>query len=81
MKHKYLRRPDWLIFILSFLQSLVYAQSSLNTPWQNITQPIGSLLIDPPQTALQVNQYLMSLDPNIKPATYPFDPSTDVTKI
>lgn len=35
----------------------------------------------PPQTALQVNQYLMSLDPNITPATFPFDSNTDVTKI
>ena len=50
-------------------------------PWQNLTQPIGRLLIDPPQTALTVNRYLMSLDPNIKPATFPFELSTDVTKI
>ena len=50
-------------------------------PWQNLTQPIGRLLIDPPQSALTVNRYLMSLDPNIKPATFPFELSTDVTKI
>ena len=81
MKHKYLRSPVWLVAILLSLQSLVYAQSSFNASWQNITQPIGTLLINPPQTALKVNQYLMSLDPNITPATYPFDASTDVTKI
>lgn len=50
-------------------------------PWQSITQPIGTLLVTPPQTALAVNQYLMSLDPNITPATYPFDLRTNVTSI
>ena len=50
-------------------------------PWQNITQPIGTLLVNPPESALSVNQYLMSLDKNITPATYPFDLRTDVTKI
>lgn len=55
--------------------------ASVAEPWQNITQPIGTLLVRPPETALAVNQYLMSLDPNITPATYPFDLRTDVTKI
>lgn len=64
----------WLIALLFPL--LVHAQS-----WQNITQPIGTLLINPPQSALQVNEYLMTLDPNITPATFPFDSNTDVTKI
>ena len=67
-------RFSWLIALLFPL--LVQAQS-----WQNITQPIGTLLINPPQSALQVNEYLMSLDPNITPATFPFDLNTDVTKI
>ena len=67
---------SWLFF-LSF-SAMAQAQIS---SWQNITQPIGTLLINPPQTAPQVNQYLMSLDPNITPATFPFDSSTDVTKI
>lgn len=67
----------WLSGLVALsLPVLVQAQS-----WQNITQPIGTMLISPPQTALQVNQYLMSLDPNITPATFPFDSNTDVTKI
>lgn len=66
------------------LVSLVLCCSSatvLAEPWQNITQPIGVLLVDPPETAFAVNTYLMSLDPNITPATFPFDLATDVTKI
>lgn len=50
-------------------------------PWQNLTQPIGVLLVNPPQSALTVNLYLASLDSNITPATYPFELSTDVTSI
>jgi outer membrane autotransporter protein len=67
-------RLVWLA--LCFSASAVFAE-----PWQNLTQPIGNLLIDPPQSALTVNRYLMSLDPNITPATFPFELSTDVTKI
>lgn len=70
-----------VLFTLALLPVLTRAQSSNTSSWQNITQPLGTLLINPPQTALQVNQYLSSLDPNITPATYPFDASTDVTKI
>lgn len=81
MNKQSIRVLGWLIALLLSWQSLAQAQSSPNTSWQNITQPLGTLLINPPQTALQVNQYLMSLDPNITPATYPFDASTDVTKI
>ncbi len=49
--------------------------------WQSIAQPIGTLQINPPQTGMQVNQYLMSLDSNITPASFPFDTGTQVTKI
>jgi outer membrane autotransporter protein len=71
------------LLLLTWITALghAHAQSTHNASWQNITQPIGTLLINPPQTALQVNQYLSSLDPNITPATYPFAGSTDVTKI
>jgi len=71
------RKAVWLIWLAGFFS----ASSVLAEPWQNLTQPIGRLLIDPPQSALTVNRYLMSLDPNIKPATFPFELSTDVTKI
>lgn len=54
---------------------------AVSEPWQNLTQPIGTLLINPPESALVVNQYLATLDPNITPATYPFALTTDVTKI
>lgn len=50
-------------------------------PWQNLIQPIGVLLVNPPQSALTVNLFLASLDSNITPATYPFELSTDVTSI
>jgi len=71
------RKANRLVWLaLSFFASPVFAE-----PWQNLTQPIGDLLIDPPQSALTVNRYLMSLDPNITPATFPFELSTDVTKI
>ena len=55
--------------------------SALGESWQNIVQPIGNLQISPPESGMQVNQYLMSLDPNITQATLPFDPGTQVTKI
>lgn len=71
----------WLLSVLLAVCSSVLPPSGATAPWQSITQPIGTLLVDPPETALQVNQYLMSLDPNITPATYPFDLATDVTKI
>ncbi|MCD8515794.1 MAG: autotransporter outer membrane beta-barrel domain-containing protein [Burkholderiaceae bacterium] len=61
--------------------SCLWAAPALSEPWQNLTQPIGTLLVNPPQTALEVNQYLASLDPNITPVTYPFALTTDVTKI
>lgn len=67
----------YLVGVLSCL----CAMPVLSEPWQNLTQPIGTLLINPPQSALDVNRYLASLDPNITPATYPFALSTDVTKI
>ena len=69
-------RPWLVAVVLAGLPALGFS-----APWQSITQPIGTLLIDPPESALRVNQYLMSLDPNITPATYPFDLNTDVTKI
>ena len=72
---------SWLASVLVAIFFAIAPVSGKAAPWQSITQPIGTLLIDPPQSALQVNQYLMSLDPNITPATYPFDLSTDVTKI
>ena len=31
-------------------------------PWQNITQPIGTLLVNPPESALSVNQYLIYVE-------------------
>ena len=67
-------------FLLAISAFLSVAPANAE-PWQNLTQPIGTLLVNPPQTALEVNQYLASLDPNITPATYPFALSTDVTKI
>ena len=73
--------PGWLASLLLLPLSCALAQPNASESWQNITQPIGTLLITPPQTALQVNQYLSSLDPNITPATYPFASSADVTKI
>lgn len=80
MTHKFL---GWLVAALQVIVVSLHfpARGQPSPSWQNITQPIGSLLINPPQTALQVNQYLSSLDPNITPATYPFASSTDVTKI
>jgi|GEM_PF-2667970 len=72
---------SWLCSVLVAVFFAIAPDSGMTAPWQSITQPIGTLLIDPPQSALQVNQYLSSLDPNITPATYPFELSTDVTKI
>lgn len=72
---------SWLLSLLLAVLFSVMPSKGATAPWQSITQPIGTLLIDPPQSGLQVNQYLMSLDPNITPATYPFDLATDVTKI
>ncbi len=70
-------RRTWLTSLLF----LCLSQTAAAEPWQNITQPIGTLLVNPPESALSVNLYLMSLDKNITPATFPFDPGTNVTKI
>lgn len=78
---KHTTPSSWLASVLIGVFFSIFPGSGTTAPWQSITQPIGTLLIDPPQTALEVNQYLMILDPNITPATYPFDLSTDVTKI
>lgn len=64
------------VIVMVFLSGIAQAQS-----WQSIVQPIGVLLEDPPVSALTVNQRLAAADPNITPATYPFDLSTDVTRI
>jgi len=78
-RHANRSRPS-SVFLVGALLCLCAAPAT-SEPWQNLTQPIGTLLINPPQSALTVNQYLASLDPNITPATYPFALSTDVTKI
>ena len=67
--------------VLSVLACLTWVDCALARPWQDLVQPIGTMVITPPQSAIEVNRYLMSLDPNITPATFPFALSTDVTKI
>ena len=68
---------------LAFVVGLSAQQTawSFGQSWQDIVQPVGVLQVNPPQSAGEVNRYLMSLDPNITPATAPFDARTDVTRI
>ena len=68
---------------LAFVVGLSAQQTawSFGQSWQDIVQPVGVLQVNPPQSAGEVNRYLMSLDPNITPATAPFDTRTDVTRI
>ncbi len=68
---------------LAFVVGLSAQQTawSFGQSWQDIVQPVGVLQVNPPQSAGEVNRYLMSLDPNITPATFPFDARTDVTRI
>ena len=68
---------------LAFVVGLSAQQTawSFGQFWQDIVQPVGVLQVNPPQSAGEVNRYLMSLDPNITPATAPFDARTDVTRI